>query len=103
VIKKMGIDHYFLCDVEKPERWYAIIGATDITKHKPDPEVWIKCAELFEIPPHQCLVIEDHLPGLTGAKQCGAIGIYYHHFCKPDKACMEIAEKSVESFSELLD
>jgi beta-phosphoglucomutase-like phosphatase (HAD superfamily) len=51
----------------------------------------------------ECLIIEDGLPGLTGAKQCGARGVYYHRFCRPEKACIEIAERSVESFSELLE
>ncbi len=58
---------------------------------------------MLEIPLKDCLVIEDGLPGLTGAKQCGAQSVYYHRFCRLEKACMEIAEKSVENFSELLD
>jgi|GEM_PF-3060290 len=74
-----------------------------LTHHKPDPEVWIRCAEMLEIPIEKCLVIEDGLPGLTGAKACGAQTVYYHRFCRPEKACMELSEKSVESFSELLE
>ena len=74
-----------------------------LTHHKPDPEVWIRCAEMLETPIEQCLVIEDGLPGLTGAKTCGARGIYYYRFCRTEEACMELAEKSVESFSELLE
>lgn len=74
----------------------------DITNHKPDPEAWIRCSEILTVPLEQCLVIEDGLPGLTGAKECRAHGIYYHRFCTPEKACMEIAEKSIKSFSELI-
>lgn len=93
-----------------------LVTANDITHHKPDPEVWLKCAEMLEVPITSCLVIEDGLPGLTGAKQCAATGIYYHRFCWPavrgseepsgsrrEKACEELAEKSVGSFSELLE
>ncbi len=79
------------------------MSANDITHHKPDPEVWIRCTEILEVQPNECLIIEDGLPGLTGAKQCGAQTAYYHRFKKPERACIELAEKSVESFSELFE
>lgn len=101
VLEKMNIASYFLHDDEHPERGYNIVSANDIMHHKPDPEVWVRCSEILEIPPSDCLVIEDGLPGLTGAKACGARGIYYARFRKAEKACTELAERSVESFSEL--
>lgn len=103
VIKKMNIDTYFLYETEHPEKWYNIVGVNDLIHHKPDPEVWIKCSEILEVSLADCLVIEDGLPGLTGAKACGARGIYYQRFCRPEKACREISERTVESFSELFE
>lgn len=102
VVQLLQLEKYFLYDETKPEKWYTIIGANMLTHHKPDPEVWLKCAEMLEVPITECLVIEDGLPGLTGASQCGARGIYYHRFCRPEDACIELAEKSVESFEELM-
>jgi beta-phosphoglucomutase-like phosphatase (HAD superfamily) len=102
VLEKIGIESYFLHHPEYPERWYNIVSANDITHHKPDPEVWIRCAEILAVSLADCLVIEDGLPGLTGAKACGARGIYYQRFCRPEKACLEISERTVESFSELI-
>jgi beta-phosphoglucomutase len=101
VLEKIGIEKYFLHHPEYPERWYNMVSANDIMHHKPDPEVWIKCADMLGVSLNDCLVIEDGLPGLTGARQCWARGIYYHRFCRPEKACVELAEKNVESFSEL--
>lgn len=106
VLDMMNILEYFIL----PNSWnskletqnYTIIWANNLTHHKPDPEVWLRCAELLDIPIKECLVIEDGLPWLTWAKQCGARGIYYHRFCKPYTACVEIAEKSVGSFGELI-
>jgi beta-phosphoglucomutase len=103
VLEKMNIAPYFLHDENNPEKVYNIVSADDIVHHKPDPEVWVKCSEILEIPLEESIVIEDGLPGLTGAKTCGARGIYYSRFRKPEKACIEIAEKSVESFSELFE
>lgn len=64
--------------------------------------MWIRCAELLETPPEECIAIDDHLPGLTGAKKAGTQTIYYHRFDRQDKACSEIAEQSVESFYDIL-
>lgn len=102
VLEKMNIASYFLHNENYPERGYNIVSANDITHHKPDPEVWIRCSEILEVDTTDCLVIEDGLPGLTGAKACGAKGIYYTRFRKSEKACIEIAERSVESFSDLI-
>ena len=91
VLEKMKIKEHFT----------VILGANDITHHKPDPEVWLRCAEELGVSITECMVLENGLPGLTGAKTCGARGIYYHRFDRPERACLEIAEKSVESFSAL--
>lgn len=64
--------------------------------------MWIRCAELLEIPPRDCLAIDDHLPGLTGAKKAGAQTAYYHRFERPNPACVEIAGQSVESFGDFI-
>lgn len=101
VLKLMKIDHYFL-DAEHPERWYMIVGANDITHHKPDPEVWLRCAEILEVDITRCIAIDDHLPGLTGAQKAWAHVIYYHRFDTPENSCVERAERSVKSFGDLL-
>ena len=62
VLEKMKIREYFS----------VVLGAGDIQNHKPDPEVWIRCAEELEVPITECVIIENGLPGLTGARTCGA-------------------------------
>jgi sugar-phosphatase len=44
-----------------------MVGADDVTKGKPDPEPYLKGAELLGIPPMQCIVIEDALAGVRAA------------------------------------
>jgi beta-phosphoglucomutase family hydrolase len=38
---------------------------------KPDPAVFLKAAELIQVPPENCLVIEDAVPGVQAAKRAG--------------------------------
>jgi beta-phosphoglucomutase len=57
----------------------AISDGTNITKSKPDPEVFLHAAEMIGIKPKNCLVIEDAGAGLEAAKAAGmmALGMGY--------------------------
>lgn len=44
-----------------------IVSADDVSNHKPHPETYLKCLELMQLAPQDCLVIEDGKPGLQAA------------------------------------
>ncbi len=48
-----------------------ISDGTNITKSKPDPEVFLKAAEYLGLDPKDCLVIEDAKAGIDAAKAGG--------------------------------
>jgi len=58
----------------------AIISAADVTKGKPDPQVFSKSCERLQLPPHRCVVIEDAAVGVQAAKAAGThcVGIVMH-------------------------
>ncbi|GAA5506573.1 HAD-IA family hydrolase [Novipirellula caenicola] len=45
----------------------AVVTAEDTEKHKPEPDVFLKAAELLKVPPATCLVFEDSPLGLDAA------------------------------------
>ena len=49
----------------------------DVTKSKPDPEVFLVAAKKLEINPEECLVVEDAAAGVQAAKAGGmtALGV----------------------------
>jgi len=47
----------------------ATITATEVKKGKPDPELFLKASELINIPPNDCIVIEDSTHGIEAAKR----------------------------------
>ncbi|MBO5146305.1 MAG: beta-phosphoglucomutase [Lachnospiraceae bacterium] len=53
----------------------------DITKSKPDPEVFLVAAQKLELPCSECLVVEDSAAGITAAKAAGmkslGVGPFY--------------------------
>lgn len=48
-----------------------IITGSDITKNKPDPEIFLKAAERMELNPECCIVVEDAISGIKGAFAAG--------------------------------
>ena len=44
-----------------------VLSAKDIKVAKPDPEIFLKAAELMGVEPSECLVIEDSQHGIDAA------------------------------------
>ena len=80
------------------EYFDAISDGTNITKSKPDPEVFLKAAEFLQVEPEECYVVEDACAGIDAAKAAGmtAIGI-------GEAAEYEKSDIRIHSFKELLN
>ncbi|MBQ8519685.1 MAG: beta-phosphoglucomutase [Agathobacter sp.] len=69
---------FILERVELLDMFDAISDGNNITKSKPDPEVFLKGAEYLGLNPEDCLVVEDAEAGveagLAGGMQVAAIG-----------------------------
>ncbi len=48
-----------------------IIGAEDVERGKPDPEVFLTAADRLGVPAHQCIVFEDAPLGIEAAHRAG--------------------------------
>ncbi len=68
---------YILERVNLIDMFDAISDGTNITRSKPDPEVFLKAAEFIGEEPKNCIVIEDAYSGIDAAKAAGmtAVGI----------------------------
>jgi HAD superfamily hydrolase (TIGR01509 family) len=51
------------------------ISGDDVTRGKPDPEIYLRAAELLSIPPQRMLVLEDSGNGCAAAVAAGAIAV----------------------------
>jgi len=61
ILQKTGIAHYFK----------AVASGNNITKTKPDPEVFLLAADLLGAEPEDCLVVEDAHAGAEAAHRGG--------------------------------
>src|SRR5262249_41472817 len=60
-----------------------VLTADDVTHGKPDPEIYRKAAERFEMPPAEVLVIEDSIAGLRSAIAAGLPCVVVPHESTP--------------------
>jgi beta-phosphoglucomutase len=58
-------------------RFQGIVSAEDVRKGKPDPEVYLTAASRVGAPAHRCIVVEDAVAGVEGARNAGmrSIGV----------------------------
>ncbi|MDO5022283.1 MAG: beta-phosphoglucomutase [Eubacteriales bacterium] len=61
ILKRLGIDELF----------DAVVDGNQITHSKPNPEVFVKCAEKMNIEPSECLVVEDAQSGIEAGYNAG--------------------------------
>jgi len=61
ILKICGIENYL----------DAIVGADQVLNPKPAPDIFLRCAELMDVRPQQCVVFEDSQLGLQAARNAG--------------------------------
>ena len=49
----------------------AIVDGFEVKYSKPDPEIFLKCAEKLKVKLEDCIVIEDSIHGINAAKRAG--------------------------------
>ena len=57
------------------------LASEQVSKHKPDPEVYLKTAANLSLLPGQCIVFEDSFSGVSAAKNAGmkVVGVLSSH------------------------
>ena len=63
-----------------------IFSATQVRRGKPAPDLFLFAADKMQASPGRCLVIEDSLPGIAGARAAGMTVLGFHggSHCRPD-------------------
>ena len=86
ILKKLGVYDYF----------DAIVDPATLKKGKPDPEIFVRAAELIHIDPSEAVGFEDAQAGIEGIKGAGmyAVGV------EGNEPLTE-ADMTIKSFEEL--
>lgn len=87
ILERIGLSGFF----------DAVSDGNNITRSKPDPEVFLKAAEYIQTPPDRCWVVEDAESGLEAARRAGMYAIAYG-----PAAENRLGDCGLSSFSELV-
>lgn len=83
----------------------AIISAEDVHRGKPDPEVYLLAASRIGVSPGRCIVVEDAVAGVEGARRAGmkSIGVSRNsHPLLADLVVRSLDLLDLNAFEELL-
>lgn len=88
ILQQLGLGGYF----------DAISDGNNITRSKPDPEVFVKAAQMLCIPCEECLVVEDAVAGAIAGK-AGGMKVA----CVGDASNEKAGDYNLTSFAQLLE
>ena len=80
------------------DRFSAVLCREDVSRHKPDPEIYRTAAERLGVDPASVLVLEDTPTGLAAAKAAGtfAVGVPHEHSPASDLAAADLIVSSLD-------
>ena len=86
ILRKVGLKHDFR----------VIVDGNDVTKAKPDPQVFLIAADQLNMDPKECIVFEDSIAGIQAANTAGMISIGIG-----DKEVLSEADYVFSDFTEI--
>jgi HAD superfamily hydrolase (TIGR01509 family) len=87
----------------------ALVSYEDVTRGKPDPQVYLVAAQRVGAAPQRCLVLEDAVAGVEGAKAAGMACIAVtsthprHYLTKADLIVGTLADVTPATVRALID
>lgn len=83
----------------------AFVSAEDVTRGKPDPEVFLAAAASIGVPPARCVVVEDAAAGIEAAKHAGmrSIGVSRTAVLAGDLAVASLTDLPSDAFDRLVE
>jgi HAD superfamily hydrolase (TIGR01509 family) len=94
VLKNNGIEGYF----------NNITTLKEVNRGKGFPDIYDKSAEKMNIESDKCIVFEDIIQGIKGAKDGGyrTVGVYDEHFDNDKEKIKKICDMYIQDFKEMI-
>jgi len=92
ILEKIGLSSYF----------DAVVSGNDISRSKPDPEVFLLAAAKLRLDPGRCLVVEDAEAGVTAAIRAGMKVLAVGSASSDGRASMRAKDLSKVTIEEIL-
>ena len=91
VLKAIGLKQYFSL----------VVSGEQVPRNKPFPDIYLKTAELLNMAPGECIVVEDSANGVRSAKAAGMFCIGFRNMSSGYQD-ISPADVIVDSLSEAI-
>ena len=79
-----------------------IVCAAHVKKGKPEPDIYLYCAEKLGLKPGDCIALEDSPNGIKSAAAAGFKAIMIPDLSEPDAELMHLIYAKADSLSEVI-
>ena len=88
----------------KADLFGAVVTGMDVTRGKPDPQVFLLAAQRLAVPAPRCVVVEDAQPGVAAAQAAGmaAVGLVSTGRTHEELAAADVVVSSLSDISPQL-
>lgn len=81
---------------------FSIIITRDQVQHgKPEPDIFLKAADLLRADISRCLVLEDSHAGIVAASRAGAVSVFIPSIAQVDPLTVELCDLMVSDLAQL--
>ncbi len=79
-----------------------VICGDEVTKAKPDPEIFLRAAEKLSLSPEDCYVFEDSFNGIRAAHAAGCVAVMVIDLMEPDEEIRTLSDYVCSDLNEAL-
>ena len=76
-------------------------GFENYENSKPEPDGYLKAAEVLQVEPKNCLVFEDSVVGIQAAKNAGMAVVAVTHRCADIEIATDLADMTIRDYFDL--
>ncbi len=80
-----------------------IICASMVEHGKPAPDIYLKAAKELQLPPHECIALEDSPNGILSAYRAGLNPIMIPDLSEPDEETSKLLYACAESLDKVIE
>lgn len=83
---------------------FSVIVCRDHVQHgKPEPDIFLKAAELMQVDISRCLVLEDSHAGIAAASKAGAVSVFIPSIAQVDPLAIELCDLMMDDLAQLTE
>ena len=85
------------------KRFDAIVTGYDVPRGKPEPDIYLKAAQVLQKNPKDCIALEDSKAGLLSAFRAGTMAVMIPDQDRPDPEDLTRATALCDSLTDVID